>query len=519
MKRYRLFYTLLLLLAAACYDDKGNYNYQDINEVTISGIRSDYNVMMLNDTLRITPVIEMTEGDYRDTARFKYVWFALKSGVRDTAGNHFELNYPVTLGPGDYDFHFKIWDKKYDAIWKTRTSLTVGTLYTRGIMLAGEGTGGNAELQIISMVTDTIICPDILKDSGLPPLQGAIRALHTGTYTQFDSYVKMWVLTRSGAYSIDRLTQKSSEANDFNNLVYSMDDISEPLIPMDIIPQIKDYAGANGGSAQRAVVCSNGDIFVSYMALLGGDFYSNSINREQDNFHVRLKAKPFLMYSVNSMNSFVWYDGDNERFMRYASFILATTSAFSAPLPDRDGEVFPWDQKATGRTLVYSENTRNSDNGSTNGNTFTLMKDKTGAYFIYKFYASATVAKRAFYQIDLTKATGFDQAKFYAFSSRRTLLFYVVGNDLYAYDYNPGNERCVKLPGFGTDEITMVKFDTQIDPTVNPLYIATYNASSKGTLQRYHVETNPDVIEITPMATSKWSGLTKIKDMSWRATR
>jgi hypothetical protein len=219
------------------------------------------------------------------------------------------------------------------------------------------------------------------------------------------------------------------------------------------------------------------------------------------------------MYALNSWNGFVWYDEDNERFMRVGSF-----DATSIPLEDQVDATFPWDQKADHRTLVYAENTFNTDGGSANGNSFALMKDDNNHFFIYKFYVGTNVEKRGQYAV-LPIATGFDRAKFYAFSSTRTLLFYVVDRDLYAYDYNPGNEKCIKVPGFGTDEITMLKFDTQIDPGVNPLYIATYNASTQGTLQRYGVGTNPDQIEIFPVANSQWNGLLKVTNMSWRAAR
>ena len=38
-------------------------------------------------------------------------------------------------------------------------------------------------------------------------------------------------------------------------------------------------------------------------------------------------------------------------------------------------------------------------------------------------------------------AVDFDKADFYAFSSRRTVVYYAVGATLHAYDYNKGNER------------------------------------------------------------------------------
>src|SRR5699024_10573056 len=100
-------------------------------------------------------------------------------------------------------------------------------------------------------------------------------------------------------------------------------------------------------------------------------------------------------------------------------------------------DIFPWNQPA-GRTLVYAENTRNTDGGSTNGNSFAIMKNADNTCLIYKFYANGTnPAKRGAYEVK-PMATDFEKADHYAFSSNRSVVFYSVGNKLYAYDYNPG---------------------------------------------------------------------------------
>ena len=37
---------LLWIMATACFNDKGSYNYHDICEVTIDGLEASYNVSM-----------------------------------------------------------------------------------------------------------------------------------------------------------------------------------------------------------------------------------------------------------------------------------------------------------------------------------------------------------------------------------------------------------------------------------------------------------------------------------------
>jgi hypothetical protein len=186
----------------------------------------------------------------------------------------------------------------------------------------------------------------------------------------------------------------------------------------------------------------------------------------------------------------MWFDAENQRFMTYANFASATSTIPA----DVAGDIFSWNLASQGRTLVYGENSRNTDGGSTNGNSFAIVKDNTGNHYIYKFYAtSGSPKKRDLYTV-----------------------FYSVGNKLYAYDYNKGLEKFYQFPELSTDEITMLKLDTQIDFATNSLYVATYNATTKGRLRRYMVGSNPNTVDITPVDRSDWQGLVKIKDMNWR---
>lgn len=513
MKQFKILVFLLSVgCFSACYKDKGNYDYQDINEITIENITPQYSGMTGVDVLHIEPSINMTQV-IDDPSRFNYYWIVMKSTTAiDTIGTESILNYPISLPPDNYVLHFRVVDKTTGVVWKTKANLTIGTPLSRGLMLMGEDINGNAEVNMLSMVTDTVLIPGILSQSGLPPLTSPIAMVHTGGSA---SYMKIWALTGSGSYYLDRLTMKATSANRFGRLVYTTDAIEKDnLVPIQIAPQIRDMAGNVGSTAVRAMLCSDGSIFAAYLALNGGDFYANPINRDKDNISKLLKAAPYLMYPIGSMSSMLWYDTENERFMNYSSFILNTSSV---TLQDAPGDIFPWNQAASGRKLVYAENTRNTDGGSTNGNSFAIMKDNDNNFFIYKFYANgAAPAKRSFYAVKAV-ATDFDKADFYAFSSKRTVVFYSVGNKLYAYDYNLNNEKVYQFPEIGSDPITMLKFDTQMDHLTNSLYIATYNNNTKGTIRRFNVGTNPNVVDLEAVPGAEWSGLIKVKNMNWRA--
>ena len=84
---------LMLLSIVSCYDDEGNYDYHDINEVTFGEINTMYNVLLNIDTLKIDvgDFVEMSQGDLTDTDRFEYLWVIFSpsnSQVKDTISNH-----------------------------------------------------------------------------------------------------------------------------------------------------------------------------------------------------------------------------------------------------------------------------------------------------------------------------------------------------------------------------------------------------------------------------------------------
>lgn len=476
----RLVYIIVFALGlTACYDDKGSYDYHDICEVNIEGLESVYETVYRESVLEIDPTVTVTEGNIGDTTRFAYEWRAnVPYNSTELIGTERILNYRVELAPRDYTLYFRVTDRQTGVVTVATSTLKVGTAYSKGILLIGENAQGEADVQMLSMVKDTVLYKELLKNSGLPVLKNPVDIIHTGAAGN-SNYIKLWVLTGSQAYSMDRKTFAGSESDVFGKLLFMDRTFDTEFVPVDIIPRVKDKAGKNGGSSYyRTVVCNNGYIFNASTLLMGGDYYNNPVNCLTSDQNTYYKAFPYLFYTLNSYSGgFLWFDVENRRFLTVKNSI-----AVSDLLEDQAGDPFPWNQGTTGRTLVYGENTL--DVGSSNGNSFAILKDPAGAYF-------------------------------YAFSSRRTVVYYAVGATLHAYDYNKGNERHYTFD-MG-DPITMLYCDTAIEPNENPLYVATYNATTGGKLQKYIQGVNPDKVELEADEKSCWEGLMKIKKMSWRA--
>lgn len=500
-----------MLFMTSCSKDKGNYDYNDINELTISGIESSYNLLYKSDTLKINPTIIMTM-DTNNPSRYEYEWKAIPSQNSTNSsviiGNEQKLNYPVALSPGVYNLYFKVYDKQTDVRWAaTYSTISVSTEIATGFLLIGDGEDENVEVEMISMLpNDTVIVKGLLKNNGLPPLKGAVGIMHTGSYFRTTN-IKLWVMSASGSYFVDPGTFISSVANDFKSRVFTNFELPEKIHPVDIAPRVATAGGGTAGSGSRVVVCNDGSVFFANLST-GGDFYANPTNRSSKTPTVFFKAAPFLMYPPSSWLRYMIYDTDNNRFLNASPTAVSMTE-----LADVDGAIFPWNQGTTGRRMVYAENTRNTGGGATNGSTFALMKDASGKHHIYHFYVATNPIKLGYYEIK-SIAADFNQAKLFAFASKNPVLFYAVGSRLYGYDYNIGNEKNYLIKDFG-EEITMLNCDIQTGLGTE-LYVATYSSAKKGTLQKFRIAADLNMLTLTPDENALWSGLTKIKQMDWR---
>ena len=73
MKIKILFVVMFLLIITSCYEDKGNYDYKNINEVTVKLPKKYFPNLIMGDPIVIEP--EITFKNPKDTAYFKYEWY------------------------------------------------------------------------------------------------------------------------------------------------------------------------------------------------------------------------------------------------------------------------------------------------------------------------------------------------------------------------------------------------------------------------------------------------------------
>ena len=67
-----LIYILVVLLLASCYEDKGNYDYKEINTVDVS-LNEVYAVRLGKDTT-VTIIPQLSQSLQENTENLKYAW-------------------------------------------------------------------------------------------------------------------------------------------------------------------------------------------------------------------------------------------------------------------------------------------------------------------------------------------------------------------------------------------------------------------------------------------------------------
>ena len=75
-----ILYIGMILLVGGCYDDKGNYDYTDIGDITITGIENSYTAIALAKKLEIKPTV--TSKNPEDT--FEYLWTVYNPNYYDS---------------------------------------------------------------------------------------------------------------------------------------------------------------------------------------------------------------------------------------------------------------------------------------------------------------------------------------------------------------------------------------------------------------------------------------------------
>ncbi|PIF71587.1 PKD-like family lipoprotein [Flavobacterium sp. 2] len=480
----------LFFLAYGCVSDEGNYNYEKINELNVTGIEAEYTVYT-GDQFNIIPNIKPTLDGSTDSDRYEYKWVALNPAklafeARTTIATTKNLEGILKLPPAKYSLYYFIKDKVTGINWQQPiiTLNVVSSIY-EGWLVVGD-VDGKARLDMVSIIPG-IPQPRIINDV----LDAAGSALKlSGKAVDVESFsgplpgsIIYGIYVTASESGTARLEPDSFEWNQTMNIAYETVGGSFPT------NFAVDFMKCPIGSEN--FLYKDGDIYYYNRAQqIRYGLPQNKVDLETKTF----RAAPFLA-ETGATGTAVFFDVDLHRFLRF-SYSKGNCSAM--PPVTASPTVLDWNN--TNCDLVYMTNS----NFNLNENFAVLKNLSTGKFYLLRFNTNAvqTYYKEMLNAPDLNKATKF------AVSPDAGYLFYTVGNKVYEYD--SGTQSAKLMLDKGNEEITYLGFSKRGSKVISKLIVGSY--STTGKLELYTVPpVNGNLI-----LENSYSGLCKIVDVTYR---
>lgn len=459
----KIFSALGLLAASVtltgCYEDKGNYDYSEIEEVTIT-LPTAIEAMANAENVKFSPTVVSSvtgkeipadDPNYEYECRIFYTrtidgitekWYDINPDR--TQGVDFFVQAPA----GTYSLWYTARNKRTGVESHAKGSLRlISSVYEGWMVMSNNGAEKTMRLDMI--FTDSkgreLIAKDITGPNVTGLTEGTQAMYHPSLYAGKE-YVN--ILTKSGSYRV----WDDMQMNPAYNL--KLQDFILPTVKGNAtqIAQIHYYASY--GPTATTCVTSEGDAYAITSSGAGAsyEYPMNATTVGGDPAYKVAQTIGTSMVRTGNSTSALFYDITNKRFMGWSYYAPNKKLLFA--LNDNDENqpqgLFSFN---TGKDFVDMESTRFS-----NGLVYTVLQDNTGHRHVYGINLSGynSIKKESAY--DNISGENFDTATDYAFHSQFPYMFYCKGNKVYAYGLTDNVTKDV-LTIDGSETISMIKFN------------------------------------------------------------
>jgi hypothetical protein len=498
MKHIKLYIITFLTatLLYSCYKDRGNYDYNEINEVTINGLKDT--TVLLGASYKLTPGIIGTIDKNGDTTKYTYKWTAIGPGtllIGDRVkelGTSYTLDLPVlTLQPTTWTVFLFVTDKETGIVWKASYRLTVSTSVYEGYLLLTE-VNDRTRLDMLSYRNGSfVLMKDVLTTVGsaLPPQGKPIQVV------SYNYDPTMW-----GIYMLTETKTTKIQPDNFSwQFTY---DITYEMSGGAVPPTFK--AKFLKGATNTAWMVGEDDNLYYYLRVLQVRM-GLPVNIESG------QAKPFKVAPYlatpggSNADGAIMFDKDNKRFMK-----LPWNGSVATRM--NNGTLF--DYNNVKGDLRFMENLY----GANNVYAVLHYPDSVNKIYIARFALVNNI--QTYYAPVL--APGVEQADFYRFHPDLPYLFYNIGSKVYEYDLSLKTSRL--MIDFGNKKITCMKFPEFLLKGSRPNYGQWYDklmvtvedpTKPAGENGELHLYTVPPVNGNLTLYQS-FTGFGKVKDFIYR---
>ena len=468
----RLIYFILGLLVASCYDDKGNYTYQEVNTLDVS-LNKVYSVRLDKDTT-VTIIPQLSQSLQENEDNLEYTWLHSTTnhnfyghGKFDTVGLEQNLNFHIdpeakNLAYAHY-FRLNVYDRITDIEYPVNTTIELIKPYVGSWMILHRK-NGQTELGSVEYIGgDIVVQEDAYYEETGKRFTGKPQALMS--YTTSCKYYG----TGSGWNMFTVITDDPVESGVYCQWKHfeKKDSLTRMVAPL-----------AQNSFDFQHITLADGDGTASALLLSGGMLYQSPRAGKIYESAADLEGEVNITLASKISNNALLYDEAGHRFAFYYNtsdglgvkkydplyFIESeeNTNLIKA-IPTRDGNVsavnpnkLPEDQK-----VLYLGTGYQYASAWTSVYAYALAKNDTRC-FVYEFNPrgfnySDNASFNGYYTINIPQ--GLDESAVFASTPPYSgLLFYASGNTVYRLDFKQAGGKATAIYTHAGGKAVKMKF-------------------------------------------------------------
>lgn len=495
----KLIYTIgLFLLMVACYDDEGNYDYSEINEIRVE-LPETYGMRLADTTLVIRPKISQSMRDKYEYLRF--MWLCSKKSYA-TIPNGDTLSYSDTVAiridPDaekiDYNYYLRlnVYDEKNDILHPYQTRVQITKPYQGAWMVLHKQQGETRLGAVEHIGEDIAISPDVYYPATGKKLRGEPQLLlcHNQIQTNY-----LWDVDPVGSgfgYNILTIVTDDPEESGVYNYLNNFekwDSLSRMVAPA--YRGMIDYQKISllQGEQGYTVCLSDG---VYYQGSNGFKLYKAKVAEE-------VTGDMYLSCGAACAFTPIFYDKIGRRFLWFYGTGAGRTANINPNVFDENiensdqlklipsrsdnvqyGVVDPGNVPEDREVLYIGTGYRYDVTNASGISCYAFANGTGGRSYVYEFssygvWSGRTRAFTGFYEIE-TPAGIDGNTRFASSIAYNGILFYASGNKVYRLDFSQTGGTTTLIYQHDKGGVSTMKFAKTEDPKSEyPEYIHDVN--------------------------------------------
>lgn len=447
MKHKIILTILLMVIMIGCYEDKGNYDYREIQTIELDTTGKNFSTVLVAyqfEVLKI-PVNEIISysGNSED---LRYQWSVCPKGQRLPEGVHLydsaklisekpNLDEPIQLIPGDYYLLLRVQETIYGTIQYFRLEINVQSRISKGLCVFYDSDKGGD----LAVIKSKLLMPEVTENAIYYNLYTGINEdrIDNGRFMGMYSN-SLYLFTEDGGVAVNGNTYKVS-VRDYKQLFY---------FPLSIVPNPQAYIL----SSNIELIVNNGSVHCFNHSNMGTSAFGDRLDGDYE-------AASFLA-RVKKNFAAVIYDKKRNALRPINQF-----GSIVGEFADNSERNFNLNNIGSEMELCYLGN-------GYNDYTYTLFRNKEE----YKLYIADIAMQNAQSVHSLTTLPISATITNWEFAVTGEFAYCTNDEDLYLVNYM--QNKCSKIKRFHSEKIIKIKILEAPTHTLNNklLMIATNNS-------------------------------------------